>query len=457
MTKFFAIVSRLFFVVVAVATIVACSPDSPTAEQRDGGQKITAPASHFVQVQGRQFIRDAKPYFIVGANFWFGAYLGAPSELGDRERLVKELDLLQASGINNLRVLAISEQSELVRAVRPAVINAQGEFNQDILLGMDFLLAEMAKRDMTAVLYLNNFWQWSGGMSQYVSWQENKPVFDPDVTGEWNAFMQNSARFYTMDAAQKIYQQAIKTLVGRTNSITGIAYQNDPTIMSWQLANEPRPGSDVDGAVNIDAFSAWIKQTAILLHELAPQQLVSTGNEGVMGSIQRPDVYLAAHNIPEIDYLTFHMWVKNWGWYDATKAQATYPSALAKANQYVETHIGMANQLNKPIVLEEFGLERDGGALSPEATTIYRDQYYQAIFAQLIAHAQQGEAAAGFNIWAWAGYGRSQRSDYIWQQGDDFMGDPPQEPQGLNSVFDTDETTLDIIKAAADSFNQLSH
>ena len=43
----------------------------------------------------------------------------------------------------------------------------------------------MAKRDMKAVLYLNNFWQWSGGMSTYMSWSTGKPVADPDVTGDW--------------------------------------------------------------------------------------------------------------------------------------------------------------------------------------------------------------------------------------------------------------------------------
>jgi mannan endo-1,4-beta-mannosidase len=29
---------------------------------------------------------------------------------------------------------------------------------------------------------------------------------------------------------------------------------------------------------------------------------------------------------------------------------------------------------------------------------------------------------------------------------DDYTTDPPQEPQGLNSVFSTDKTTLDLIK-----------
>src|SRR5688572_10259959 len=71
--------------------------------------------NEFVSVQGTQFMWRGKPYYVVGTNFWFGGYLGAEGELGDRERLGKELDLLQATGINNLRVLAVSESSELMR------------------------------------------------------------------------------------------------------------------------------------------------------------------------------------------------------------------------------------------------------------------------------------------------------------------------------------------------------
>jgi mannan endo-1,4-beta-mannosidase len=34
----------------------------------------------------------------------------------------------------------------------------------------------------------------------------------------------------------------------------------------------------------------------------------------------------------------------------------------------------------------------------------------------------------------------------VWQAGDDYLSDPPHEPQGWYSVFDCDTTTIDIIK-----------
>ena len=157
----------------------------------------------FVTVKGRHFQLDGKPYYYAGANLWYGMYLGSPGSTGDRARLTKELDQLAAQGIMNLRVLAISEASGLKRAVTPAVLQRPGEIDDTLWQGLDFLLEEMARRDMKAVLYLNNFWQWSGGMSSYVSWSTGKAAADPDVTGDWNTFIDNSASFYRDAKARK--------------------------------------------------------------------------------------------------------------------------------------------------------------------------------------------------------------------------------------------------------------
>jgi len=37
----------------------------------------------------------------------------------------------------------------------------------------------------------------------------------------------------------------------------------------------------------------------------------------------------------------------------------------------------------------------------------------------------------------------------MWKAGDGFVGDPPQEPQGLYCVFDSDASTIAIIQAHA--------
>jgi mannan endo-1,4-beta-mannosidase len=406
----------------------------------------------FVTVEQTQFKRAGKPYYVIGANMWYAAYLGVPEQEHLRVRLTQELDMLASYGINNLRILGAGEQSTLTRAVDTTIIKSPNEYNESLLQGMDFLLAEMAKRQMTAVIYLNNFWQWSGGMSQYMAWVENSQVFDPDATGRWDDFMQNSARFYSSPAAQTIYQSYITSLLKRTNTVTGKAYSCDSTIMAWQLANEPRPGSDKGGAINVEAYTNWLKTSAQFIHQLAPHHLVSSGSEGIMGSLRKDTIYKNAHRIAELDYLTFHMWAKNWQWFDPNKPMSLF-SAQATARNFVLEHIQLAENLKKPLVLEEFGLDRDLGDFSPNSSTQQRDTYYKGVLTQLTQQAQLGKPIAGFNFWAWGGLGRSNRLDYIWQKGDDFTGDPPQEPQGLNSVFSSDQSTLEIIKEAASKFS----
>ncbi len=309
---------------------------------------------------------------------------------------------------------------------------------------------------MKAVVYLNNFWQWSGGMSQYVSWFAGKPVLDPDVTGDWNGFMDNSAGFYAIEAAQAAFRDVIRTLITRRNTITGRLYSEDPTIMSWQLANEPRPGSDTNGRANAARFTQWIDATAGYIGSLAPHQLVSTGNEGWMGTAGDKSLFVESHKSPNVDYLTYHMWAANWSWFDPKQPAATYDGAWNKAQDYLNWHIDAAQQLGKPIVLEEFGINRDGGAFAPEASTSYRDRFYRAVFDLLHKRAADGAPIAGSNFWAWGGSGRTTNPDFMWKPGDPFVGDPPQEAQGLYCVFDTDTSTLNVIRQYAQQMQALN-
>jgi mannan endo-1,4-beta-mannosidase len=428
-----------------IGAAISAEPPANTVASKAG-------QSGFVTVNGRHFQLDGKPYYFAGANLWYGMYLGSPGKTGDRARLVKELDQLAAQGVKNLRILAISETSTLKRAVRPAVVLRPNHLDETLWQGLDYLLAEMARRDMKAVLYLNNFWQWSGGMATYASWSTGKTAMDPDVTGDWNSFINTSASFYRDAKAQEAFRFAIKQLISRKNSVSGTLYSEDPTIMSWQLANEPRPGVDGD-STHFDAFVTWIEGTAAFIKALAPRQLLSTGNEGWMGTAGSRELFVKAHRTPSVDYLTFHMWAPNWGWFNPKDATATYDGAWAKMQDYLDWHIDTANKMAKPIVLEEFGINRDEGSYRPVATTVYRDKLYGAVYALLARRAAAGDAIAGSNFWAWGGAGRTRNADAMWKAGDSFVGDPPQEPQGLYCVFDSDASTLQIIAAHARDMN----
>src|ERR1044072_6326127 len=101
---------------------------------------------------------------------WNAAYLGADAEYGNRPRLIRELDRLSALGVTNIRILGSSELSPLKNSITPAFRTQSSDYNDTLLRGLDFALAEMGKRGLRAVIYLTNFWEWSGGMGTYLLW-----------------------------------------------------------------------------------------------------------------------------------------------------------------------------------------------------------------------------------------------------------------------------------------------
>lgn len=399
----------------------------------------------FVRVEGTEFRINDEPYRFVGTNLWYGAYLGQEGEAGNRDRLIRELDFLVENGITNLRILGASEESVFENSLEPVFIYPDRTFNEELLVGLDFLLAEMNKRNLKAVIFLNNYWEWSGGMSMYNSWFGDGPVIDP-ADGDWEAFMRYAAEFYQNAEAQELFRRYIEHLVTRVNSVTNEPYTEDTSIMAWQLANEPRPGRGDMSSEDIHAYIDWVSETATYIKSLDPNHLVSSGSEGETGSLDSMDIFVRAHDTPGIDYLTFHMWAKNWGWIDSNDMDNTFENALLNAEDYIERHVGIADSLQKPIVMEEFGFPRDGESYERNSSVDYRNQYYQMVFDKV----EEYDSFAGSNFWSWGGFGEAQNDDYWWQPGDPFTGDPPQEPQGLNSVFADDESTLRIIKAHAE-------
>jgi mannan endo-1,4-beta-mannosidase len=375
--------------------------------------------------------------------------LGSKGEGGNRERLLRELDRLQKMGVRNLRVMAGSEgpDTEPWRML-PSLQTSPGKYNQQVLDGLDFLLAEMKKRDMYAVMCLNNFWPWSGGMGQYLVWAgaaDSIPYPPPQPGGDWGKYAKFTAQFYSNTKAMDLFNKHIKFIINRKNSFTGIEYRNDPTIMAWELANEPR------GVDNVAAYLKWINSTAGLIKKLDHHHLVTTGSEGETSDpVSSGTDFEKAHSGKNIDYTTIHVWVQNWNYYDPEKADSTYPAALDFAIKYIDRHIRISKELQKPLVLEEFGISRDLNSYDPASATTVRDKYYEKIFEEVYEQANKpGSVMAGCNFWAWGGEGRPESLKGIWKINDDFIGDPPHESQGWYSVYDKDSTTISIIKKYA--------
>ena len=409
-------------------------------------------ASSFVRVEDGVFVCDDYPSHFIGTNFWYGAILGSEGVGGDRVRLEAELDTLKALGMTNLRVLVGGDGPDgIPTRVSPTLQKEPGVYNDTIFRGLDYLLAEMAERDMKAVLYINNSWEWSGGYGMYLEWAGAGKALIPAEVG-YVPFMESVSRFVTNDKAKELYYDHVRNVVSRTNSITGKAYKDDPTIFSWQIGNEPRCfRNDPEGQA---AFVDFMWTSASLIKSIDPNHMVSSGSEGSWGCENSMELYEKIHSCPDIDYLNIHIWPYNWSWVRENTLKTNLPIAIENTDKYIDEHLTLAAKYGKPVVLEEFGFPRDDFQFKQGTPTTARDEYYRHVFGRIVKSAEEGGLFAGLNFWGWGGLASQSETNLYWQQGDDYCGDPAQEQQGLNSVYVSDASTIAVIAEATKNIEQ---
>lgn len=403
---------------------------------------------HFVKTNGQQFTINSKPYFFIGTNYWIAPFVATDAK--GKKRVIADLDSLQKMGVTNIRLMAFAEAPNNAKYRITPTNNNKGDLNEASMQALDFALAEMQKRNMYAIVCLTNFWPWSGGMAQYLKWSGgiDSILYPSEKANSWGVYMNQAALFYSNKKAKDIYTTAITKLIFRQNTLTKTYYKNDPTIMAWQLCNEPRAMN------NQKDYLSWIKNTSDYIKSLDSNHLISIGSEGYTPASVNNNAFEEIHNYKSIDYAVAHVWVQNWEWYNPKQHDSTIAKAKQEAKDYIYNHVQVAKKLNKPFVLEEFGIARDSGSFSPNSKTANRDDFYNFVFQEIYDHCYNGNAS-GVNFWAFAGVGRPKNIGKMWKVGDDFIGDPPHEEQGWYSVYDKDASTIQVIKLFANKMNTL--
>lgn len=401
----------------------------------------------FWSVSGGRFHKgaDVSPVYFLGTNMWYGPLLASDTGAADMDRLRAELDSLKALGMTNLRVLVGADGAAGVKSkVEPTLQTAPGVYDENVFVGLDRFLAELGKRDMSAVLYINNSWEWSGGYGQYLEWAgEGTPPSTVDTP--WDEYQAHNSKFITNDSAKAMFAAHVRNVVSRTNTVTGVPYKDDPAIFSWQIGNEPRCFTSSD-TVKAE-FAKWLWESAALIKSLDPNHMVSSGSEGSFGCEMDMDLFRKIHSCPDIDYLTIHIWPYNWSWVSADDLSGKLPAAIRNTDDYIDSHIAVAEEFGKPLVVEEFGFPRDGFKFAKGTPVTARDAYYSHIFSRLETSAKDGGPLSGLNFWTWGGMAEQSPESIYWRPGDDYCGDPAQEQQGLNSVYLADSTTIALIRS----------
>ncbi|GMN35571.1 hypothetical protein TIFTF001_005379 [Ficus carica] len=181
--------------------------------------------------------------------------------------------------------------------------------------------------------------------------------------------------------------QRDKTILTRTNTLTGVAYKDEPAIMAWELMNEPRCPSDPSG----NTIQAWITEMASYVKSIDGNHLLEAGLEGFYGP-SKPQTnsnflvgtdFISNNQIPGIDFATVHSYPDQW------LSGSSSESQLAFLRSWLNDHIQDAqNILKKPVLFAEFG---KSGA--------QRDELFNTVYSAIYSSASAGGSAVGGLFW----------------------------------------------------------
>lgn len=255
-------------------------------------------------------------------------------------------------------------------------------------------MAEARAHDVKLILSLANDLPAFGGKAQYMRWTAAE-------TGHPAAAPSDDA-FYVDAAAKRLYKRHVAAVVNRTNSVTGVAYRDDPTIMAWELINEPRCSLDPSGAT----LRAWVDEMAAYVKQLDRNHLVTIGSEGFYGpggaqqhARANPNPgggwaellgadFLRLNAAPAIDFASVHAYPDNWVPWLPARAKLRFLAA------WIDAHVQDAQAvLGKPVLVSEFAMADDVDPARSARLAM------ASVFRRVYASARAGGAAAGSLLW----------------------------------------------------------
>src|SRR5450759_547260 len=309
--------------------------------------KVThaGPGQEFVTRDGASFMLDGKTFAFDGTNTYRPMLSG--NEIIDK--------IMAATADNHFRVLRtwafndIGQQdgTDSVDKFNTSMYfhdwdGKQPAFNdgEDGLQRLDYVIASASKHNVKLILPLVNNWGAFGGMDQYVLW----------------AGLTYHSDFYTDAKVRQWYKDWATHLLNRVNTVTGVKYKDDPTIMAWELANEPRCGAS--GALKAspdcktDTITAWAKEMSTFVRSVDGNHLIGLGDEGfmcdkaatawTMACSQGTDPRAIAA-LPDIDVVGLHLYP------DFSKHDPAW------SVDYINKHLAIGTELKKPVFLGEYG------------------------------------------------------------------------------------------------------
>jgi mannan endo-1,4-beta-mannosidase len=322
----------------------------------------------FVRAIGDHFVREGGVFRFVGAN------VAVVHGQAHRAALAATLDAARGDGLEVIRVWALGEREAASPDWTRAYAFRIGEdgWVEESFVHLDHVLAEARMRRLSVIVVLANRWGDYGGVPQYLRWAGEPFTAAPDGVARTEL-----GTFFRSERARSLYLAHVERIVSRTNTVTGVAYRDDPTIFAWELMNEisceRRDAADL---------ASFVSSSARRIHALDPHHLVSAGHIGYVTAAERR-TWREIVGLPEIDYADAHAYPID---HDRTRT-------VAELDAFVDDHAMLAHQrLHRPLVLGEVGFPIGRRALGLRRA---------ALFDHFLDHADQA-GVDGSIAWMYA-------------------------------------------------------
>lgn len=268
----------------------------------------------FVTREGTRLAIQGRSFYFSGANQYYIFYKS-------KAMIDEVLEDAARMGLTVLRTWAFSDgQTHDGHSLQPR----PREYDESGFENLDYAIYRARQLGIRLIFTLVNNWDAFGGMNAYVNWSPTAQSHDD---------------FYSDPETRAIFRDYIRYVLNRKNSYTQVAYKDEPAILLWELANEPR----IERGRASELY-AWIDEMAGLIKSIDSRHLVSTGSEGDYSTD-----FVMTHASPHIDLASFHLYPEDWGMPDEA------------VNHYIRRQAEMAKEeLQKPVYCGEFG-ERSKG------------------------------------------------------------------------------------------------
>lgn len=356
----------VIYIITAIFLLLStcnCNPVNDYAEEHK-------PPPNFVRVENGEFAVEDSTFRFAGTNAY---YLPNYQKL-DPKVVSRALDLFEDTGITVIRMWAFYDGYDCGYSKNDSNENviqtSPGVYNEEALRDLDEVIAMGRQRGIRFILPFVNYWNELGGICQYNTW-----------AGAENP--ENNLQFFiTNEETQRWYKDYIKMLLNRVNTVTGVKYKDEPAIFSWQIINEGR-----NKGANPEIVRDWYQEIAKYIKSIDPDHLVGTGEEGFDNNT--PEDYSAGEysntyvlranegtsfimntSIPEIDYGNAHWYANEYGF-----GNENLEVIIKSQKAWMNDHQKIADKLNKPFILGEYGYPDWGGEKSAQ---IYKELWEHA-------------------------------------------------------------------------------